>query len=96
MEETQDGDRFGDILFYGVGSDTNSAQSARINITQDGAAGTTRCPAKIDILTSPGGTTAPVIHLTVRADGGIEMPTLRTTAGLTGELWNDSGTLKIS
>lgn len=76
LTATEDNDQLGIIGWFGVGTAAPSFDSgAQIQVVQDGAAGTTRVPAKMLFRTSPGGTTAPITRLTIKPDGKIGIGT---------------------
>ena len=101
---SEDGDIIGSFDF--VGCDTNSTWggAANIKVIQNGNAGTTKVPADMYFLTSPGGTTAPVERFKIGKDGGIHAISMKSgtdqanAGAATGELYsdtNDDNTVKI-
>lgn len=89
--------------FRGISSTGGEQQGALIQCFADAAWAVGSSPARVEIRTSPVGSTTPATALSVRANknvemyGGLIMPNLPTTnPGVAGAVWNDGGVLKIS
>lgn len=68
----QNGDRLGIMLF--MGTDGNLPQAGGIiQATVDGAPGAGSMPTKLEFMTSPSGSVSPVVGLTIRSTGAIEI-----------------------
>lgn len=68
----QNGDRLGIMLFMGTDGTIPQA-GAIIQASVDGTPGAGSMPTKLDFMTSPSGSVSPVVGLTVRSTGAIEI-----------------------
>lgn len=68
----QDGDRLGIVLFMGTDGVIPQA-GAIVQASVDGSPGAGSLPTKLEFMTSPSGSVSPVVGLTVRSTGAIEI-----------------------
>lgn len=69
--------------------------AASIVMAVDGTPGSADMPGRIEFYTTPDGSASPSLRVKINALGEVFL-NLPTSAGATGSLWNDSGTVKVA